>query len=428
MNDGWGPIGKGKGNHNMEGVEIIANDDKDVLPVQQEAAARLVAARSQKWGWDPKTGVFGHGELNPGWKQDTEGMTVTNAIRSGTATLPDYSQTVPRQQIDERGIVSPTPTPVNLAQPLSSQANLLTPRSQTQAQPQAAPTRVAVPEHIAPYLDYWASYYKLDRDTFARMIGHESEFDPKRVGGAGEVGLGQLLPSTARYLGVKDSTDINENLRGSAQYLREMLDHPKSGGDYRKALMLYNSGPGGSFRNTQYADAVLGRGGGVQSGDVVGGGYRAGGAAAFVPTVQGYGDANALAVAGGQKPGSQGQGGYTPEQQAALDRAKAGLEAVGGQGMDDKMRIAQALGILGSFAKGIKFTPVAYDPFKVIKDTQDFTYKPEFPMASMGRARSTASTGVSGPVESGGMARGTRGTSAEPGGTWGLRGAQTQRG
>jgi len=294
--------------------------------------------------------------------------------------------------------------------------------------PLASSTRVAVPEHIAPYLDYWANYYNLDRDIFARMIRHESSFDHKAVGSSGEVGLGQLLPSTARYLGVKDSTDINENLRGSAQYLREMLDKPKAGGDYRKALTLYNRGPGGSLLDTKYADAVLGGTGGVRSGDVVGGGYRAGGAAAFVPAVQGYGDANALAVAGGQKPGGQGQGGYTPEQQAALDRAKAGLEAVGGQGMDDKMRIAQVLGILGSFAKGIKFTPVAYDPFKVIKDTQDFTYKPEFPMASMGRARSAASTGVSGPVESTGMARGTRGTSAEPGGTWGLTGAQTQRG
>jgi N-acetyl-anhydromuramyl-L-alanine amidase AmpD len=71
---GWGPQGEGKSNANMEGVEIIANDDADVLAIQKAAAERLVALRAAQFGYNPKTSVFGHGEVNPGHKQATEGI------------------------------------------------------------------------------------------------------------------------------------------------------------------------------------------------------------------------------------------------------------------------------------------------------------------------------------------------------------------
>lgn len=81
--NGWGPKGEGKSNRNMEGVEIIAKDDRDVTDVQKRAAEQLIAARAKMFGYDPKTSVFGHGEVNPGHRQDTEGMKVTSAIRGG---------------------------------------------------------------------------------------------------------------------------------------------------------------------------------------------------------------------------------------------------------------------------------------------------------------------------------------------------------
>lgn len=70
--------GKGEGlsNINTEGVEIIAKDDKDVLPVQVEAAKKLAASL----GYKPEQ-IFGHGEVNPGHKQASEGMTVVSSIR-----------------------------------------------------------------------------------------------------------------------------------------------------------------------------------------------------------------------------------------------------------------------------------------------------------------------------------------------------------
>lgn len=86
MKKGQG-VGAGLSNSNTEGVEIIAKDDSDILPVQVEAAKRL----AQQLGYAPNQ-VYGHGEVNP-HKQKTEGATVVSAIRGGTPPAnPSESQ------------------------------------------------------------------------------------------------------------------------------------------------------------------------------------------------------------------------------------------------------------------------------------------------------------------------------------------------
>jgi hypothetical protein len=55
--------------------------------VQQEAAARLVAMRAAKFGYDPRTSVFGHGEVNPGHKEADEGMSTVTRIRNGSLSV-----------------------------------------------------------------------------------------------------------------------------------------------------------------------------------------------------------------------------------------------------------------------------------------------------------------------------------------------------
>jgi hypothetical protein len=79
--NGWGPLGEGKSNRNMQGVEVIARDNKDVTPAQIKAVQGLVARQAQKYGYDPATSVFGHGEVNPGHKEADEGMSSVNLIR-----------------------------------------------------------------------------------------------------------------------------------------------------------------------------------------------------------------------------------------------------------------------------------------------------------------------------------------------------------
>jgi hypothetical protein len=85
MLPGWGK-GAGFSNDNLEGVEVIARDDKDV-DAQKQAVLRLVQQRSQKFGYDPKTGVYGHGEVNPGHKEADEGMSSVALIRGGASPV-----------------------------------------------------------------------------------------------------------------------------------------------------------------------------------------------------------------------------------------------------------------------------------------------------------------------------------------------------
>lgn len=70
---GWGPKGTGLNNSNIVGMEIIADNDKDVNPAQKAAFARFIQARY------PNTPLYGHGEVNPGHKEADEGMSAKNA-------------------------------------------------------------------------------------------------------------------------------------------------------------------------------------------------------------------------------------------------------------------------------------------------------------------------------------------------------------
>lgn len=74
---------------------------------------------------------------------------------------------------------------------------------------------------------------------FRANIAIESAFDPGARSHVGAIGLGQLMPDTARVLGV-DPHDPEQNLHGSARYLLTQLDRF---GTPQLALAAYNAGP-----------------------------------------------------------------------------------------------------------------------------------------------------------------------------------------
>ena len=82
---------------------------------------------------------------------------------------------------------------------------------------------------------------QLDPKLVFAVIQVESSGDPAALSRKGAMGLMQLMPATARELGVADPYDPRQNVRGGCSYLRRMLD--TFDGDLELALASYNAGP-----------------------------------------------------------------------------------------------------------------------------------------------------------------------------------------
>jgi len=114
--------------------------------------------------------------------------------------------------------------------------------------------------------DEAARRHGLDPALVRAVVAVESGFQPQAVSPKGAQGLMQLMPATARELGVADPLDAAANLDGGSRYLRSLLARYQ--GDLAKALAAYNAGMGAVARHRgvppyaetrQYVRKVLGR-------------------------------------------------------------------------------------------------------------------------------------------------------------------------
>jgi len=102
---------------------------------------------------------------------------------------------------------------------------------------------VRLPELDPPFRDAIAAAaarHGLDVKLLQALVLTESAYRPDAVSSAGAAGLTQLMPATARELGVEDRFDPAENLRGGADYLARQLRRFQ---DVRLALAAFNAGP-----------------------------------------------------------------------------------------------------------------------------------------------------------------------------------------
>lgn len=134
-----------------------------------------------------------------------------------------------------------SPTKKEEGQPTGFATNIDTLFSGTLKTCPTTTTRKYTKEEIAQLVDYYATLFEIPLVLAHAVVNQESGGQQYVVSSAGAKGVMQLMPATAKSLGVKDSTDAAQNIWGGMKYLAEQY---KQYGVWDLALAAYNAGPG----------------------------------------------------------------------------------------------------------------------------------------------------------------------------------------
>ena len=181
----------------------------DVMDARRAAMTEAVQASGKKQsdGW-----FFGFGAEEPTsfGKRVSQALT---ALEEQTGRVKEYT---PEFRTDDINL-SPAPRQGGRTQPVRGETS-----------------------EMNVIIDEASSEFGVDPDLVRAVIKQESGWKPKAVSPVGARGLMQLMPKTAKGLGVTDSFDIRQNIRGGTKLLGQLLR--QYNGDVEKALAAYNAG------------------------------------------------------------------------------------------------------------------------------------------------------------------------------------------
>jgi soluble lytic murein transglycosylase-like protein len=101
---------------------------------------------------------------------------------------------------------------------------------------------ISAPPYLAALINEAAKTHGVDPRLVAAVAARESAWNAAAVSRTGACGIMQLMPATARLLGISNIFDSRENIFGGTRYLRTLLD--SFNGDVDLTLAAYNAGPG----------------------------------------------------------------------------------------------------------------------------------------------------------------------------------------
>jgi hypothetical protein len=104
-------------------------------------------------------------------------------------------------------------------------------------------------EDISPSILKYGKEYGINPRVIRAVIAIESSFNPRAHSGAGACGLMQVMPSTARMMGVKNYWDPESNIKAGTKYLASLLEEFE---DLPTALAAYNAGPNSISSRVDY--------------------------------------------------------------------------------------------------------------------------------------------------------------------------------
>lgn len=218
---------------NMRSTSFTNNKDdgfgKDImLAMADEGVARQLS----------KSGMFGVGRVL--YQNLVKRLEEEPATKSGLQiTSERHIDGIAPARVSKPVAIKPVPETVLPS--VSSAAAARNDDPPPQGKSDAKSVAVTRLEQYVEHIREAARETNLSEALLTAVIKNESGGDSTAVSPAGAAGLMQLMPDTARAVGVGDRFDPRENILGGARYLRQMVDRY---GDLKTALAAYNAGPG----------------------------------------------------------------------------------------------------------------------------------------------------------------------------------------